>query len=254
MPQILGTRIDLTTYDQACDRIKTWIESGESGYVIPANVHVVMTGVWQPRFQTMVNEAKLVTADGMPLVWGLRLLGYEKSVRVYGPDLMLALCAKVTEWGWPIYLYGSEPRVMEQLTINLLNHYPNLAIAGSHCPPFRPLSPEEYQADGDRIRASGAKIIFVSLGCPKQEEWMYQQRQRINGIMLGVGAAFNFHSGHVRQAPRWMMALGLEWLFRLSQEPRRLAGRYLINNPLFLILFAGQWLHATCTRRKVNEE
>lgn len=252
MPQILGTRIDLTSYDHACDRIKTWVETGEFGYVIPANVHVVMSGVWRPQFQAIVNGAKLITPDGMPLVWALRLLGHETPERVYGPDLMLALCEKVADWGWPIYLYGSDPQVMEKLKINLLNQFPHLAIAGSHCPPFRPLSAQEYAADGDRMMASGAKIIFVSLGCPKQEEWMAMQQERVKGIMLGVGAAFNFHSGDVRQAPRWMMALGLEWVFRLSQEPRRLAGRYLINNPVFIFLFAWQWLHSAYARGKVN--
>jgi len=240
---ILGSRIDATSYSDACDRIQTWATVGQSCYVIAANVHVVMTAYWQRSFQQVVNGAALVTPDGMPLVLGLRGLGIAGQTRVYGPDLMLALCDRAAQVGLPIYLYGGTPELLEKLQIKLLTQFPNLQIAGSHAPPFRPQTPEEEQQDCDRIQASQARLVFVALGCPKQEAWMARQQGNLAAVMIGVGAAFNFHSGQVSQAPRWMMRLSLEWLYRLAVEPRRLWRRYLINNPAFLILFAGQLLH-----------
>lgn len=239
---ILGTRVTVTSYEEACDCLGEWIATGSGGYVVAANVHVVMTGVWQRDFQQVVNGARLVSADGMPLVWGLRLLGFREAQRVYGPSLMLAVCDRAARQGWRIFLYGSEPRVLERLQSNLETWFPGLKIVGSYSPPFRPLTAAEEAADRQRILASGADIVFVSLGCPKQERWMARQTAFLPAVLIGVGAAFNFHSGVVPQAPPWLMTLGLEWLFRLSQEPHRLWKRYLINNPAFIVLFAGQLL------------
>lgn len=240
--QILGTRIDATSYGDACDRIQHWVETRQWGYVVAANVHVVMTAYWDPAYQAILNRAALVTSDGMPLVWGLRRLGIQHQPRVYGPDLMLAWCGRAASLDWPIYLYGGTEPMLEQLATNLTRRFPSLLIAGCHAPPFRPLTPEEEWQDRQRIQQSGARVVFVGLGCPKQEQWMARQQDELPLVMIGVGAAFGFFSGKVNQAPRWMMRLGLEWLYRLGQEPRRLWRRYLINNPAFVVLFGGQLL------------
>ncbi|MGA7933223.1 MAG: WecB/TagA/CpsF family glycosyltransferase [Kovacikia sp.] len=239
---ILGTRIDATSYEDACDRIQSWAAAKTSCYIVAANVHVVMTAYRNPSFQQVVNRATLVTPDGMPLVWGLRQLGIKQQPRVYGPDLMLAWCDRAARCGLPIYLYGGTRAMLENLQHNLGQRFPGLAIAGSHAPPFRPLTLDEETEDIERIHASGAPVVLVGLGCPKQEEWMARQQGNLRAVMIGVGAAFSFHSGDVSQAPRWMMAWGLEWLYRFAMEPRRLWQRYLVNNPAFVILFGLQLL------------
>jgi N-acetylglucosaminyldiphosphoundecaprenol N-acetyl-beta-D-mannosaminyltransferase len=247
---ILGSRIDATSYQDACDRIQTWAEQHTSCYIVAANVHVVMTAFWQPSFQHLLNQAALVTPDGMPLVWAMRLLGVKGQSRVYGPDLMLAWCDRAAHLKIPLFLYGGTETLLSKLQSNLEQRFPGLVIVGCHAPPFRPLTPEEEARDRDRIQASGAKVVFVGLGCPKQEEWMARQQGKLSAVAIGVGAAFSFHSGEVSQAPRWMMSLGLEWLYRLASEPRRLWQRYLINNPAFLVLFALQLLKKTGGRSR----
>lgn len=178
----------------------------------------------------------------MPLVWGLRLLGIKGQERVYGPDLMLICCSQLATLKIPIFLYGGTPSMLDKLTHNLIKHFPDLIIAGTSSPPFRPLSSEEEDQEREKIVSSGAKVVMVGLGCPKQEEWMFRQQSKLDAILLGVGAAFSFHSLEVSQAPRWMMKMGLEWSYRLWSEPRRLWQRYLITNPAFLLLFAQQLL------------
>lgn len=239
---IIGTRIDATSYEDACERIENWVNSHTSCYVVAANVHLVMMGYWQKNYQNIINQAALITPDGMPLVWAMRLLGIKKQSRVYGPDLMLAFCERASQKEIPIFLYGSTEKILTKLQNNLVARFPGLIIAGSYAPPFRPLTAEEEAKDRENIEKSGAKVVFVGLGCPKQEEWMSRQQDKLNLVMIGVGAAFSFHSGEVSQAPRWMMKSGLEWLYRLITEPRRLWQRYLINNPCFLFLFALQFL------------
>lgn len=239
---VLNTRLDCTSYQDACDRIQRWAETGRSCYVVAANVHVVMSGWWQRRYQTVVNQAALVTSDGMPLVLALRLLGHKTQTRVYGPDLMLAWCDRAAQLGLPIYLYGSTEKTLAKMQATLTERFPGLVIAGATAPPFRPMTPEEEAIDRQQIVASGAKVVFVGLGCPKQELWMARQVGQLNCVMVGVGAAFQFFSGEVRQAPRWMMGLSLEWLYRLWMEPKRLWKRYLLNNPAFVLLFLIQWL------------
>ncbi|XHX80369.1 MAG: WecB/TagA/CpsF family glycosyltransferase [Stenomitos frigidus ULC029] len=238
--QIITTPVYPTSYEDACDRIQAWARAKTSCYVVAANVHVVMTAYWQRSYQQVIHGAALVTPDGMPLVIGLRLLGVKQQQRVYGPDLMLAWCDRAAQAGIPLYLYGGTKAMLDTLQQNLVQRFPGLIIAGTHAPPFRPLTLEEEHADRDRIHASGASVVFVGLGCPKQEEWMARQQDKLNAVMVGVGAAFSFHSGEVSQAPRWMMAWGLEWLYRFAMEPARLWQRYLINNPAFLILFSWQ--------------
>jgi len=240
--KIISSFISATSYEDACNQIQHWVEQGESCYIIAANVHVVMTGYWQPHYQQIINQAALVTPDGMPLVWAMRWFGIKKQTRVYGPDLMLACCDRAAQTQIPLYLYGGTPATLNKLQQYLKQRFPNLIIAGSHAPPFRPLTASEEMADIEQIHQSGAKIVFVGLGCPKQEEWMARQQGNLQAVMIGVGAAFSFFSGEVSQAPRWMMQLGLEWLYRFWQEPNRLWKRYLVNNPVFVVLLIGQLL------------
>ncbi|NJM65390.1 MAG: WecB/TagA/CpsF family glycosyltransferase [Acaryochloris sp. RU_4_1] len=237
---ILSTTVSIVDYRTACDRIFAWTSTHQSCYIIAANVHVVMTAYWNHDYRQIVNQAALVTPDGMPLVWALRWLGWPQATRVYGPDLMLACCQRAAQEQVPIYLYGGTEAMLQKLQENLQSRFPALKIAGTHAPPFRELTPAETTGDIDRIHQSGAAIVFIALGCPKQELWMAQQQGKLEAVMIGVGAAFAFHSGETSQAPRWMMAAGLEWLYRLAVEPRRLWQRYLINNPVFLILLIWQ--------------
>ncbi|AFY74633.1 exopolysaccharide biosynthesis protein, WecB/TagA/CpsF family [Synechococcus sp. PCC 7502] len=253
--QVLKTNIQATSYNDACDRIEGWVNAEKSCYIVAANVHVVMTGYWDRKYQRVLDHADLVTPDGMPLVWALRLLGATQQPRVYGPDLMLAWCDRSCNLGYSIYLYGSTEQTLENLKQNLKQKFPTLAIAGSYSPPFTSESNlrDQLEQDCNLIKASGAKVIFVGLGCPKQEYWMAEAQGKINAVMIGVGAAFDFHGGQVTQAPRWMMGSGLEWLYRLRQEPQRLWRRYLINNPIFIILFLIQFIKQRIKTKNIAE-
>jgi N-acetylglucosaminyldiphosphoundecaprenol N-acetyl-beta-D-mannosaminyltransferase len=237
---ILNLRVDISSYSDVCDRIQTLAQTNQSSYIVAANVHVIMTAYWQSAYRNILNQAALVTPDGMPLVWGMRWLGAKEQSRVYGPDLMLAWCDRAAKTNLSIYLYGSTPETLTLLADKLHHNFPNLHIAGMHSPPFRDLTPEEEAADRERIHQSGAAVVFVGLGCPKQEAWMYRQLGSLNAVMVGVGAAFKFHSGEISQAPRWMMQWGLEWLYRLVHEPGRLWSRYLLTNSAFVVLFSWQ--------------
>ena len=237
---ILNTRLDYTDYDDACDRIQRLARLKQSSYVVAANVHVIMTARWNTLYHEILSKAALVTPDGVPLMLGMRWLGNCFQPRVYGPDLMLALCSRAAQNNIPIYLYGGTTHTLHLLSERLSEWFPLLEIAGKYSPPFRNLSLEEEATDVERIQQSGAAIVFVGLGCPKQEEWMYRQQDRLNAVMIGVGAAFKFHSGEITQAPPLMMKLSLEWLFRLMKEPRRLWSRYLFTNPAFILLFSQQ--------------
>lgn len=237
---ILATQVHATSYKDTSDRIIIWARNKTSCYVVAANVHVVMTAYWQLHYQQIINGAAIVTPDGMPLVWALRLLGVSRQTRVYGPDLMLVLCKKAALGGISIYLYGGTEAVLAKLQTNLQQRFPTLVIAGVHSPPFRLLTSAEESNDINRIHDSGAGIVLVGLGCPKQEAWMARQQGLLQAVMVGVGAAFSFHSGDVSQSPRWLMKLGLEWLYRFAMEPRRLWRRYLVNNPAFVFLFGLQ--------------
>ncbi len=232
---ILGCFIDATLWQEAVDTLLHWAKDRQSRYVCVCNVHVAVTAKQDPEFCRIVNEADLATPDGMPLVWALHRMGFQRQERINGPDLMWRLCGRAAETGLSIFLYGSTAETLERLTDKLKTAFPQLAIAGVHSPPFRLLSEEEDRGITDRINRSGAHIVFVGLGCPKQELWMAAHRGKIQGVMIGVGAAFYYHAGTVRRAPLWMQRSGFEWLFRLLSEPRRLAKRYLVTNSLFLI-------------------
>jgi N-acetylglucosaminyldiphosphoundecaprenol N-acetyl-beta-D-mannosaminyltransferase len=239
---ILGIRIAGTSYEDTTKRVISWASFGEYRYVYVANVHMIMEAYDSDDFRKMVNNADLVTPDGMPLVLLLRILGLRKQTRVYGPTLMKHICEASARDEVSVGFYGSTPETIKDLIHNLTAHIPNLKIGYTYSPPFRSLTPEEDKKIVKKINASNIKILFVGLGCPKQERWMFAHRGRVKAIMIGVGAGFDFHAGTVRQAPKWMMRLGLEWLFRLCMEPKRLWRRYLYNNPRFLGLAALQLL------------
>jgi N-acetylglucosaminyldiphosphoundecaprenol N-acetyl-beta-D-mannosaminyltransferase len=235
-PRILGMRVDPTSYEEATEKVLLWAAAGESRYVCVANVHMLMEAHDDPSLRALVNAADLVTPDGMPLVWMLRKLGHPHQERVCGPELTSRVCAEAARRGVPVGFYGGHPEALEALVRNLSARFPGLRVVYAYSPPFRPLTPEEDERVTEEINASGAQILFVGLGCPKQEWWMAEHKGRVRAVMLGVGAAFDFHAGRVRQAPVWMQRAGLEWLFRLVQEPRRLWRRYLKHNPRFLLL------------------
>lgn len=235
-------RVDATSYQEATQQILEWAQAGESRVVYAAPVHMVMEAYDSPEFRRIVNQADLVTPDGMPLVWILRLMGVKGQQRVYGPDLSLYVGEAAAREGIPVGFYGGTPEALEGIRTNFMRRFPGLRVVYAYSPPFRLLTSEEEEAVLKAMIESGVRILFVGLGCPKQEKWMAAHRGRLPAVMLGVGAAFDFHSGRVRQAPPWMQRLGLEWFFRLLMEPRRLWRRYLKHNPRFIGLVILQLL------------
>ena len=233
---ILGSHIHPTTYLATVAVISEWAKASESRYVCAANVHMVMEAHDHPEFRRVVNSADLVTPDGMPLVWILRARGYKNQERVYGPTLMLKVLEKAESESSPVGFYGGKIDVLNKLVANMQNRFPHLNIAFTQSPPFGDISDTDVQSTVNQLMASGVRILFVGLGCPKQETWMYAHRGQVNAVMIGVGAAFDFYAGSVKQAPRWMQRSGLEWLFRFSREPARLWKRYVLLNPRFVIL------------------
>ena len=233
---ILGIRVSPTSYASAADQIRVWAQAGESRYICAANVHVLMTAHDSDAFNKVINHADLITPDGMPLVWMLRLKGVKGQTRVYGPTLMLHVVEMAAREKIPVGFYGTNDQTLQKLISRLSGLYPRLKVAHAFSPPFLPLDKQESDQITRDIAASGARILFVGLGCPKQELWMAEQQGKVPAVMLGVGAAFDFHAGTKSQAPAWMQAVGLEWFFRLIHEPRRLAKRYLYNNPRFILL------------------
>lgn len=232
---VLGVHIDALTWDGAQAQMLSWARARESRYVCVCNVHSVMTSRGTPDFRQVVNDADLATPDGMPLVWWLRRAGFQDQARIDGPELMLRLCGLAAREDIGVFLYGGTEDALVRLQQRLPARFPGLRIVGTLSPPFRAMSPEEDRQVVERIEASGAGIVFVGLGCPKQETWMRQRRGQVRAVMVGVGAAFDFHAGLLRRAPRWMQRSGLEWLYRLSCEPRRLWRRYLGTNASFLM-------------------
>lgn len=239
---VLGAPIDAVGLAGVQDRILAWGRTHQSRFVVLANVHVVVTATQDADFGRTVAAADLATPDGAPVAWMLRRLGHTGQQRVSGPDLMWTLLGRCAAEGLPVYLYGSTPETLAALQTRAAQAFPGLQVAGAESPPFRALTAEEDEAAVQRINASGAGLVFVGLGCPKQEHWMLAHRGSINAVMLGVGAAFDFHAGTVSRAPLWMREHGLEWLHRLASEPRRLWKRYLVTNTLFVLLAAKQLL------------
>jgi len=237
---ILGISVDVTSYADATSRVIEWARRGESRTVCLGVVASVMEARDSKKYRAALEQADLVTADGMPLVWMLRGLGTRTATRVYGPDLTLSVLDAAQCAGLPVGFYGSTKEVVERMVTNLRSRFPQLNVSFKEAPPFRTLSQEEDEDVVRGIRDSGARILFVGLGGAKQDLWMSDHRGRVPVVMLGVGAAFDFIAGTKPQAPRWMQGAGLEWVFRLATEPRRLWRRYLLYNPRFAVLAAKQ--------------
>jgi N-acetylglucosaminyldiphosphoundecaprenol N-acetyl-beta-D-mannosaminyltransferase len=234
---ILGMNVAVTTLPQAVERVMQLSCMRKGSYVCAANVHMCMEAYRDKAFQAVVNNAALVVPDGKPLMWWMWSFGASEAKQVRGPDLFSAVCEHASENGIPVALYGASPGTLERLQKYMIGKYPGIDISCAISPPFRLLSEEEQQDFLDSIGASGARILFVGLGCPKQENWMANNAPKLDLVMLGVGAAFDFYSGDKKVAPEWMRKAGLEWLHRLLSEPGRLWKRYLLNNPYFIYLY-----------------
>lgn len=239
---VLGMRVDATSYEDAARRVVRWARAGQSAYVCVASVHMVMETWDSGAFRSVVNGSDLVTPDGRPLVWALRGLGVKDASQVRGTDLTTSVVERAARENVPIGLYGGTAELLDSFVQVLEARFPGIRVACRIAPPFRPLTSEEDEAVTREITESEARIVLVGIGCPKQENWMVEHKGRIPAVMLGVGAAFDFHTGRVRQAPRWMQAAGLEWAFRLVMDPRRLWKRYAKHNPRFMGLFLLQLL------------
>jgi N-acetylglucosaminyldiphosphoundecaprenol N-acetyl-beta-D-mannosaminyltransferase len=247
---ILGVGINPIRYGDVLRQFRLWVAerrmtqspaSGSGRYMCIVSVHGIITALTDLRCRDALNRADLATPDGMPVVWALRSFGENNSRRVYGPNLMLALCGQSARLGHRIFLYGGTDATLSRLKLSLARRFPSLVIAGAYAPPFRPLTQEEDQEVVRMIGEADADIVFVGISTPKQDYWMLDHREKLPGtIMVGVGAAFNFHAGEVQQAPTWMQNAGLEWLFRLIVEPKRLWKRYLLITPIFIPLWALQ--------------
>jgi N-acetylglucosaminyldiphosphoundecaprenol N-acetyl-beta-D-mannosaminyltransferase len=236
----------VSNYEQVMDWMDAMVAADARGYVTAAAVNLVMNAHENQATMEAVMAATLAVPDGQPLVWALHALGHPDATRVYGPDLMIAYCARAARTGTTMYLYGGrgDPE-RELLATRLRERCPGLRIVGGASPPFTPLTLEQDERLLEDINASGAQIVWVGTGQPKQEQWMHRMRPRLRApLLVGVGAAFDFHAGLVRQAPPWMQRNGLEWSYRLMREPRRLWRRYARYNPRFVLAFARQYIAA----------
>lgn len=237
---VVGTPISLISYDEVIEAVATG--AGDRALTVAVcNVHSVMSARRDPALSRALAEVDIATPDGVPLVWAIRMTHGSRQERVYGPDLMLKMLDASEQRGWRHYLYGATPGTLTALRGAIEELAPTAKIVGWESPPFRELTAQEEKEAVDRIRESGANIVWVGLGMPKQELWVNRVASHLPGVaLIGVGAAFDFIAGTKRQAPPWMRSAGLEWLFRLIQEPRRLWRRYLWNNPVYLVLMARQ--------------
>lgn len=240
--RILGMKVDATNYERTTRAVVEWSQRAEAHYICVATVNNAMESFDNPEFRQVMNQADLVTPDGMPLVWGLKLLGVPHASRTYGPDLTPFVLKAAEAHGIPVGFFGASQAVLDALLIEVRRRFPRVRISYAYSPPYRPLSSEEDRRVVDDVNRSECRILFIGLSTPKQEYWMAAHRPGVQAVMLGVGAAFDFLAGTKPQAPRWMMRVGLEWLFRLATEPRRLWKRYLKHNPRFLFFFTLQLL------------
>lgn len=240
---VLGVEVSATSYDELARLIVAAARRGESAIATFLPVHGVVTGALDPAYRYRINAFDVAAPDGQPVRWALNKLHHTGLIdRVYGPTMMMKLCARAADEGLPIYLYGSTPEVLAALEARLRREFPAIQIAGSESPPFRPLTVEENRAAVERINASGARIVFIGLGLPRQDVFAHENRHAIKAVQLCVGAAFDFHAGNKKMAPPWMQKRGLEWLFRLTQEPGRLWKRYLVTNTAFVLLMGRRLL------------
>ena len=240
--KVINSSITALRYDDQIQTMLRWACDRESRTICVANVHMLMEAYWNPEFANVLNNADLVTSDGMPLVWMMRLMGVSNQDRVAGMDIFLDLCRLATLNNVSVFFLGSHTAVLKRMKIRLEQEFPDLQIAGMEPLPFRPLTQAEDEALIERIEKSGAGLTFVALGCPKQEYWIAQHRGKIQTVMIGVGAVFPVYAGIQDRAPRWVRELGFEWFYRLIQEPRRLWGRYAKTIPPFIWLAFKQLL------------
>jgi N-acetylglucosaminyldiphosphoundecaprenol N-acetyl-beta-D-mannosaminyltransferase len=240
--EILGIPIAMTDYGEAMEVMDGMVARREPGYVCAVAVHAVMVGRADPEMRAALLRSTLTVPDGMPLVWAANLLGESLPNRVYGPELMQRYNRRCAERGHRVWLYGGRDQgSLMQLALNMRRRHPGIDIVGGYSPPFRPLTAEEEEQVVGQINEARPDVLWVGIGVPKQEKWMARMRERLEvPVMCAVGAAFDFHSDRVSQAPAWMQERGLEWIYRIAQEPRRLLPRYLYYNPRFLAAFAGQ--------------
>jgi N-acetylglucosaminyldiphosphoundecaprenol N-acetyl-beta-D-mannosaminyltransferase len=252
---LFGVQVSAVTCDQACDAILSAARRRESAVISAFAVHALIEAATERKLAAKVNRFAIITPDGQPVRWALNWLhGARLKQRLYGPNLMWRLCQRAAEEGVSIYLYGSMPATLAALEANLLKAFPALVIAGAESPPFRALSPEEDAAMVDRVNASGAGLFFIGLGCPKQDYFAADHADRIQAVQLCVGAAFDFHAGTKATAPEWMQRRGLEWLFRLYHEPRRLWKRYLVTNSIYVRELAAQFIRQRVLRLPARSE
>jgi exopolysaccharide biosynthesis WecB/TagA/CpsF family protein len=251
---VAGILVSGATYESATTSVVQSAAAEYPALVAATSVHGLTMGAIDPGFGRQLNAFDMLTPDGQPVRWGLNLLhAVGLTDRVYGPTLMRRVCEAAAREKLPIYLYGSRPDVLERLVERLRETIPGLSIAGFRSPPFRTLTPEEDAADVKRINDSGARILFVGLGCPRQEEWAYAHRAQLALPIVCVGAAFDFHAGTLRQAPAWMQAHGLEWFFRLVMEPRRLWRRYTKHIPIYIFLLAREYTMRRVLHRRMAQ-
>ena len=240
--EILGIPIAMTNYGEAMDVMDGMIARRDPGYVCAVAVHAVMVSQHDPEMRAAVTGSTLTVPDGMPLVWAANAFGERLPTRVYGPELMHRYCGRCAEQGHRVWLYGGRDQgSLMQLALNLRRRYPGIEIVGGYSPPFRALSEVEEETIAREINRARPDVVWVGIGVPKQEKWMARMRDRLEApVLCAVGAAFDFHAGRVSQAPAWMQERGLEWIYRIAQEPRRLLPRYLYYNPAFVLAFARQ--------------
>jgi N-acetylglucosaminyldiphosphoundecaprenol N-acetyl-beta-D-mannosaminyltransferase len=240
---ILNVPVSAVNMRECIAQINTWIRHKHRAYVCVTGVHGIMECRRHEQVRSVHHSANLVVPDGMPLVYISRLAGHKNTGRVYGPDLLSELCRESLVHGYNHFFFGTTAHTLARLKDRLIRDFPGIQISGVCAPPFRPLTTDETEETVSRINACAPDIVWVGMSTPKQECWMAENRKALSApVLIGVGAAFDFHAGNVPQAPRWMQPLCLEWLFRLFMEPRRLWKRYLFNNPLFLFLVTLQSL------------
>lgn len=239
---IIGSPVTALFFDTQIEIILKWASSHASKFVCVANVHMLMEAYWHPQFADVLKNADIVTPDGMPLVWMVRLLKAYKQNRIAGMDILLSLCQLAPQQNISVFFLGSEAAILNKMRMNLEHKFPNLKIAGMEPLPFRPLTTTEDDIIIQKINESGASLVFVALGCPKQEYWMNQHKGKIHATMIGLGAVFPVFAEIHKRAPLWVRKAGLEWLYRLVQEPRRLSSRYINTIPPFIWLASKQLL------------
>jgi N-acetylglucosaminyldiphosphoundecaprenol N-acetyl-beta-D-mannosaminyltransferase len=249
---LLGVPVAMTDYAEAMDVMDGMIARGERGYVCATAVHAIMVAQDDAEMRRALERSTLTVPDGMPLVWAANALGDDLQDRVYGPELMLRYCERSRDKGHRIFLYGGRDQgSLAQLTLNLRLRFPGIKIVGGYSPPYRTMTDEEEAAIAEQINLARPDVVWVGIGVPKQEKWMAHMRDRLDApVLAAVGAAFDFHAGRVSMAPSWMQDRGLEWTYRIAQEPRRLLPRYLIHNPRFVAKIVAQLVRQRLRRAR----